>query len=435
MASPSNGAGGNNAGSAGNPNLCGAPFPPRPRAIATFLSSSDFTHGCQTLLYSVKRHLAPTPKDQYPPELLVLVSNRVSNFESKQNYFKPTFCDRIIRVTHIPIRIRKEKDSEAKKPSHVQSWDENCGWTKLRLFELDGYDTILYIDADCLVVKDVSHLLHIDDSPNGEIEKRKGLLAAAPDIFPPDKFNAGVMVLRPSIPVFDEMMSRLPGYGDSTKICNTYDGGDTGFLNSFYPGWYSQMPPYSRLPFGYNAQRFMHHCTYEKQPKYWDDAIDDIRVLHFSSSPKPWEKEDAEKPSSETKEETKDQQSYLDEKDTTSIQTISKRGKLERMWKEAYERSAEYYVARLSGKETPFPRSAPPPKKAPPPAKAASRAPPKPKPKSPNVSFQKRYKELRKTGMGTKEAMAAARAESGMDRQDDREMDPGQAVGRMFGLM
>jgi hypothetical protein len=35
-------------------NLWGAPFPPRPKAIATFLASADFVPGCQTLLHSLK---------------------------------------------------------------------------------------------------------------------------------------------------------------------------------------------------------------------------------------------------------------------------------------------------------------------------------------------------------------------------------------------
>lgn len=90
---------------------------------------------------------------------------------------------RIITVDHIPI---SREDKKKKTDSHVQAWDHNCGWTKLRLFELTSYDTILYIDADCLVVKDVGHLLDI-----GVSNTNPGLLAAAPDIFPPDKFNAG----------------------------------------------------------------------------------------------------------------------------------------------------------------------------------------------------------------------------------------------------
>ena len=44
--------------------------------------------------------------------------------------------------------------------SHVTSWDINCGYTKLHIFNLHVYDCVLYIDADCLVVKGVIHLLY-----------------------------------------------------------------------------------------------------------------------------------------------------------------------------------------------------------------------------------------------------------------------------------
>lgn len=352
-------------------------------------------------------------------------------------------------VEHIPIAKGDSKESNTNKPSHVKSWDENCGWTKLRLFELDCYDTILYIDADCLAVKDVGHLLYIDESTKSSAgsdddtgdatagklsEKRVGLLAAAPDIFPPDKFNAGVMVIRPSKTIFEEMMSRLPGSSSkgnvlSAETCPSYDGGDTGFLNSFYPGWYKDMPSYSRLPFGYNAQRFMHHCTYDKQPKYWDEGVGDIRIIHFSSSPKPWE--DTKNGISSSTEPTKGQQSYLNEDDATIIQKAASKsdGKLESMWKDVYEKSQKYY--RKYNREQKAPRKAPPPEPA---AASAKRKTPSAKPQNTHQMVQSRYKELRKTGMSTKDAMQAARAEYGLDVAD-RGMDPSRAVGQMFGLM
>ena len=327
-------------------------------------------------------------------------------------------------MDHIPIAKDTERnESGSSDTSHVHSWDENCGWTKLRLFELDSYDTILYIDADCLVVKDVGHLLRIDEG----LEKRVGLLAAVPDIFPPDKFNAGVMVLRPSKAVFDEMMSRLPPDSETSNACTSYDGGDTGFLNSFYRNWYSFMPSYSRLPFGYNAQRFMHHCTYEKQPKYWDDAIEDIRIIHFSSSPKPWDKEDASKSINESKDQ---QQSYLDGNDTKSIQ-VAKRGKLESLWQTAYKRSQKYYVKELEkeSKKSSNHQKTSSGAKAPPRSAAPSA-----KPQNTHRMVQKRFKELRKSGMDTKEAMKTARSEHGLDREEEGR-DPARAVGQMFGLM
>ncbi|KAL7426998.1 hypothetical protein ACHAXH_002112 [Discostella pseudostelligera] len=429
-------------------NLWGAPFPPRPKAIATFLASADFVPGCQTLLHSLKTHLAPISDDQYPPEIIVLLSSKMTNDVSKYDFLHPIFCDRIMRVDHIPISKNMdalENSENNKKSSHIQSWDDNCGWTKLRLFELESYDTILYIDADCLVVKDVSPLLHIDESPTSRTNntadaKRMGLLAAAPDIFPPDRFNAGVMVLRPSKLVFDQMMSRLPNSSSkpndsSTECCTSYDGGDTGFLNSFYPGWFHEMPSYSRLSFGYNAQRFMHHCTYNKQPKYWDDAIDDLRIIHFSSSPKPWEISTDNNSHDEVKEYT----SYLSSNDECSLQ-LAKSGKLERMWHDAYKQSQRYHEEELqkqsalkrrrvpdqrkSASTASF-RSTTPRSSAPPPSRLQQQ-------QNPHSMAQRRYKELRKAGMDMKQAMLASRTEYGLDKADNR--DAGKAVGQMFGL-
>ena len=49
--------------------------------------------------------------------------------------------------------------------------------------------------------------------------------AAAPDVFPPDHFNAGVLVIKPSMSIFKALL------GLTKKEHHSYDGGDTGFLN------------------------------------------------------------------------------------------------------------------------------------------------------------------------------------------------------------
>jgi glycogenin len=125
---------------------------------------------------------------------------------------------------------------------------------------------------------------------------------AAPDVFPPDKFNAGVMgvwldtaALNPSA-VFDDMMIQI-------HQLKTYDGGDTGFLNAYLPQWYYggsgsddtfgehsliHLSHDCRLPFRYNAQRTLHWMTHDKQPGYWE-VNKPYSIIHFSSSPKPWQ--------------------------------------------------------------------------------------------------------------------------------------------------
>jgi hypothetical protein len=61
-----------------------------------------------------------------------------------------------------------------------------------------------------------------------------------------------------------------------------------GFLNAYFPGWF-ELPSPHRLPFIFNAQRTLQWLT-KAAPGYWAAVVGQgIRVLHFSSSPKPWQ--------------------------------------------------------------------------------------------------------------------------------------------------
>lgn len=55
----------------------------------------------------------------------------------------------------------------------------------------------------------------------GQLFDREVDFAAAPDVFPPDNFNAGVMVVAPSLVVLEDMLSKV-------EELPSYDGGDTG---------------------------------------------------------------------------------------------------------------------------------------------------------------------------------------------------------------
>merc|ERR1712232_1296960 len=44
------------------------------------------------------------------------------------------------------------------------------------------------------------------------------------------RFNSGVMVLSPSMAIFNDMLRSVP-------LLHSYNGGDQGFLNEFIPSW------------------------------------------------------------------------------------------------------------------------------------------------------------------------------------------------------
>ncbi|XXQ30064.1 Glycosyl transferase [Plasmodiophora brassicae] len=220
--------------------------------IVSLVTSDDFIVGAQVLAHSLRRVNVSVP-------LWLLVVPEVS--ERARDALASSGFDRVVVVDPIPNP----------NPSHVASW-VTCGFTKLRIWQLDmlGVGRVLYIDADCVVLKNPEHLFDRLDRVD---------LAAAPDLFPPDNFNAGVLLIRPCSATFDRLLRNAPAV-------KSYDGGDTGYLNAMYPEWYT-MDSAARLPFGCNAQRTMRVFT-RKCPNYWSDTVD-LCILHYSSSPKPWQ--------------------------------------------------------------------------------------------------------------------------------------------------
>ncbi|KAH9195776.1 hypothetical protein AeNC1_002239 [Aphanomyces euteiches] len=228
------------------------------KTFATLVTSDDFVIGVQVLAYSLRKHGA-----KYP--LIVLYTNQLSpcGVQKLQQIYPSTTTIRLVEALPNPnVHV------------HVPGWI-NSGYTKLHVFNLVEFSTVFYIDSDAFVLANVDEVLERDIRPYP--------FAAAPDIFPPDRFNAGVLLLHPNAELFQRLVSQSAQF-------QSYDGGDTGYLNAVFPDWYTYDAK-ARLPFAYNAQRTMHWLTYAKKPGYWD-AVGDAKVLHCSSSPKPWESPD-----------------------------------------------------------------------------------------------------------------------------------------------
>mmetsp|Transcript_2324 Transcript_2324/g.3267 ORF Transcript_2324/g.3267 Transcript_2324/m.3267 type:complete len:388 (-) Transcript_2324:12-1175(-) len=376
-------------------------FPPRPRAFASLITTDDFLPGAQTLLFSLRENIKQSQSENYvdsfEPELIVLVTKNVSS--SVRSCLCPAFCTRIIEIEQIPIpQVSGEK-------AHVQTWHDNCGLTKLHIFDMIVYDKIVYIDSDCIVIKDVTHLLKLGDDSQ---KKSDFVIAAAPDIFPPDKFNAGVMVIRPSRSIFRDMI-------DKSNEIISYDGGDTGFLNAYFSTWYKDMPSYCRLGFKYNAQRLMYNFTYSKQPKYWDIGIgEDLTILHFSSQPKPWDtcKKNNLK-------ETNKSNKCLKE-------CVTKLSPLDEIWSKIFVKSQAYFEnyqskAKIMKNQDRKSNS------------SIHSSGSVPKKSDVNLEVSRMFKKLRKDGMGVKDAMSIARKKFKMD-EDEKSHDAGSQVAALFGM-
>ncbi|MFT3765000.1 MAG: glycosyltransferase family 8 protein [Minicystis sp.] len=141
-----------------------------------------------------------------------------------------------------------------------------AAYTKLRAWELDEYDKLVFLDADTIVVKNVDDLFE------------RPALAAAPDFFLPDRFSSGVMVIEPSRALFQGMVAALADL-------RSYDGGDQGFLNLFFADWYA-MPAAHRLPVGYNMAHFIYQFM-RAHPATWEKLQHEVKIIHYLVQ-KPW---------------------------------------------------------------------------------------------------------------------------------------------------
>jgi len=139
-------------------------------------------------------------------------------------------------------------------------------YVKLRGWQLTEFDKIVLLDADTLVLQNVDELFERPE------------FAAAPDFLVPDHFNSGVMVLDPSKDTFERMMARL-------HTAESYDGGDQGFLNSFFGDWYSRPVAY-RLPVGYNLFHFLYQFM-RSHPGLKQSLEHTAKILHYAVQ-KPW---------------------------------------------------------------------------------------------------------------------------------------------------
>lgn len=110
---------------------------------------------------------------------------------------------------------------------------------------------------------------------------RKVDFAAAPDVFPPDRFNAGVMVVAPSQEVLEDMLSKV-------SELPSYDGGDTGKQKGIpSPDSYPRMF-FTRF-FLSVCLPFLSHKTC--RPKPWNPTreegnTDNQSWISFSETPK-----------------------------------------------------------------------------------------------------------------------------------------------------
>ncbi|PPQ71465.1 hypothetical protein CVT26_011244 [Gymnopilus dilepis] len=132
--------------------------------------------------------------------------------------------------------------------------------TKLHVFRLTQFEKIIFLDADVLPIRPLSHLFTLPYE-----------FSAVPDVGWPDIFNSGVLVLTPGEDKFEELSQLM-----ATKP--SWDGGDQGLLNEWRgDNWH-------RLSFTYNTTPT---AAYTYAPAY-ERFGSLIKAIHFIGPNKPW---------------------------------------------------------------------------------------------------------------------------------------------------
>jgi alpha-N-acetylglucosamine transferase len=148
--------------------------------------------------------------------------------------------------------------SKGRKPGFHTPLDN---FVKLRLWELDDYDSCIFIDADALVLANIDRLFAYPE------------FSAAPNVYESladfHRLNSGVFVAKPSRKTFAAMLERLDRPGVFWRRT------DQTFLQDFFPDWHG-------LPVFCNMLQYV----WFNLPDLWDWPS--IRVLHYQYE-KPWE--------------------------------------------------------------------------------------------------------------------------------------------------
>lgn len=175
-------------------------------------------------------------------------------------------------------------------------------WDKLRVWELDEYDAVVFLDADMLVLRNMDYLLRMS---KGQDVSFTGFRCY--ECEPIDKnsmsmtqFSSGMFVLRPSKALYRRMEEYAHSHcpRDFSDYHSTPAGqfpNDQLFLQVFFldqPGFKIEY-----ISLLHNSNPFTCHCTNSGDDgsngngatlwrrSYWDD----VKAIHFGCVSKPWE--------------------------------------------------------------------------------------------------------------------------------------------------
>lgn len=215
----------------------------KPGTYVACLCTDNYLSGVLVLYESLRK---TNPK--YP--FLCLVSSNVSDATIGE-----------LKKRNIAYKVKELVDVSELVGSPMNGWDYT--YFKFRIFELEEYEKVVYLDSDMIVMNNIDELF--DEEP----------IAACSDgyQFTGKKDNAdcgcnsGLLVIKPDKTLFEKLIAKIPAYIKSGR------SGDQGILSKFLEGdrW---------LPEIYNmTPNMVDKACY--RTKYYDFKYKDVKVFHF----------------------------------------------------------------------------------------------------------------------------------------------------------
>ncbi len=229
-------------------------------AFVTLVTNADYARGAAALVRSLKR--TGTAAD-----IVVLHTGGVD-----QAALAPLagLGGRLLPVDLLPTsdafnerhaRAKLHADApftKGRKPAFHTPLDN---FAKLRLWELEEYERVVFLDAETIALRSIDRLFSYPE------------FSAAPNVYESlsdfHRLNSGVFVARPSRATFSAMLERL----DAPDA--VWRRTDQTFLETFFPDWHG-------LPVFDNMLQYV----WFNLPDLWDWSS--VRVIHFQYE-KPWE--------------------------------------------------------------------------------------------------------------------------------------------------
>ncbi|CAF3394465.1 unnamed protein product [Rotaria socialis] len=215
-------------------------------AVVSAIYSDDYVEGIEVLGYSLRRINIQADL------ILFYISNRLNQVTLDR-------CRKVGWFLYAVRRIEPPRFAIIYQRFHDQ-------YTKLHIWSMMGYDRVLYLDADTLVIRDVNELLY------GTIfeDDRDELLGVVEDVWQGQlgpNFNAGVLLIRPNVTIFNDMlikMHNMAAYGSYWA--------EQGFLNWYFKGSTGRLP----LIYNFNNVLAIYHRDIYKRLR------NRMKIIHYT---------------------------------------------------------------------------------------------------------------------------------------------------------